>query len=62
LNEGLKTLSDHPLSGMECPEFGPNVRRKVIGRTLVFYQVTTDQIIVLRALDGRMDVAAEFLK
>jgi toxin ParE1/3/4 len=62
LNAGLRTLSDHPLSGPECPEFGPGVRRKVIGLTLVLYQVNADHIVVLRALDGRMDVETEFLK
>lgn len=62
LNAGLRTLADHPHSGPECSELGPGVRRKVIGLTLVFYQVGADQIIVLRALDGRMDVETEFLK
>jgi len=62
LDAGLKTLSDHPFSGVDCPEFGLGVRKKVIGLTLIFYTARSDEVVVLRALDGRMDLDAEILK
>jgi plasmid stabilization system protein ParE len=32
----------------------------VVGLYLVFYTVGADEIIVVRVIDGRMDVAEEF--
>ena len=62
LDEGFRTLSDHPNSGEERPELGPGVRRKVMGLTLIFYRAEGRQVVILRALDGRMDVETELLK
>jgi plasmid stabilization system protein ParE len=62
LDAGLTTLSDHPHSGVECPELGAGVRKKVIGLTLVFYKAYAEEVVILRALDGRMDIDAEILK
>ncbi|MDB5642347.1 MAG: plasmid stabilization system [Hyphomicrobiales bacterium] len=62
LDDGFRTLAEHPFSGEERTEFGPGVRRKVIGLTLVFDRADPQQLVILRALDGRMDVETEFLK
>jgi len=62
LDAGLRTLAEHPFSGQECPELGAGVRRKILGQTLIYYRVDPDCILVLRALDGRMDIATEFQK
>lgn len=61
LDAGFRTLASHPYCGRECPELGPGVRRLVVGMTLLFYTVEPEYILILRALDGRMDVDAEFL-
>lgn len=60
LDTGFQTLTEYPASGMECPEFGAGIRRKTIGLTIVFYKVDQNEMIILRAIDGRMDLESVF--
>ena len=62
INRGFETLAEFPESGQLCPEFGQGIRRKTISLTLVFYRIDDDALLILRAIDGRMDLLPQFRK
>jgi len=41
-------------------EFGPDIRVLLVGVYLVIYRIMPNEIVILRVIDGRMDVEAEF--
>jgi toxin ParE1/3/4 len=55
-------LSTLPLSGMARGDLQPEARHLVIGNHLVFYKVAKEEIVVLRVLDGRRNIAAKDLE
>jgi len=59
-NHRFAQLSALPYLGRERPEFGPGIRTLLSGNHLIFYRVGPERITVLRVIDGRMDVEAEF--
>ena len=60
LDTVFKRLARHPLSGTEWTELGDGLRRTLSGINIVIYRIEPDEIIILRVIDGRMDVEAEF--
>ena len=60
INSKLRQLSHFPFMGRERPEFAQNLRSALVRTHLIFYTVTGDQIVIMRVVDGRMDVDKEF--
>lgn len=56
----LRQLSHFPFMGRERPEFAPNLRSVLIRTYLVFYIVDKQEIVIMRIVDGRMDLDKEF--
>lgn len=52
--------SNFPFIGRDRSELAPDLRSAVVDTVLVLYTVSSDRIIVLRVIDGRMDVHYEF--
>jgi plasmid stabilization system protein ParE len=48
--------------GRPWPDADSAIRRLVAGSHLIFYREETTRLVILRVLDGRMDVEAELLK
>jgi len=53
-------LTRFPFIGPERSSLAPGLRGVVVGNYLIFYIVESDSIIVVRVIDGRMDVDEEF--
>lgn len=41
------------------PEFGPNLRSVTVSQQLIIYRHEATLVLILRVLDGRMDVETE---
>ena len=48
INRKIESLTTYPHLGEPQPQFGPNVRRIIVGKYLVFYQALDDCIRVMR--------------
>jgi toxin ParE1/3/4 len=53
-------LLDFPFLGRDRANFAPGVRSLPAGNHLIFYRVGQERVTILRVIDGRMDVEAEF--
>jgi len=53
-------LSRFPKMGRSRSDLHPSLRALLIENYIAFYYVRTEQIVVVRALDGRMNVEREF--
>lgn len=62
LEAAILRLGDFPLMGRERPEFGSGQRSLVAQNCVIFYRVEPALILILRVLDGRMDVETELLR
>jgi toxin ParE1/3/4 len=60
IDSNLKNLSRFPFIGRERANLAAGLRSLVVGLHLVFYVVEAGQIVVVRIIDGRMDVEEEF--
>ena len=56
----ISSLSVFPERGRMRSEFGPDIRVLLVGVYLVIYRIMPNEIVILRVIDGRMDVEAEF--
>lgn len=56
INDNLQRLADFPHSGRDRDEFGPGVRSLLVRSYLVFHRIEGDDIVVIRVVDGRMDL------
>ena len=56
----IEQLQAFPFVGVARPRLAPDVRVAVVGTYLILYKVETEAVIVLRIIDGRMDVDKEF--
>lgn len=56
----FKQLAQHPHSGSDWSEVGSGLRRIISGMNIIIYRIKPDEIVILRVIDGRMDVEAEF--
>jgi toxin ParE1/3/4 len=60
IDANFENLTRFPFIGRERSSLSPGLRCLVVGLYLVFYTVGVGEIIVIRVIDGRMDVAEEF--
>jgi toxin ParE1/3/4 len=60
IDEKFDQLSDLPFIGRKRSSLAPGLRSVVVGNHLIFYSVSPDSIIVVRIIDGRMDIDEEF--
>ena len=60
IDEKFSQLSGLPFIGRERSSLAPGVRSAVVGNHLIFYTVGRDAITIVRVIDGRMDIDAEF--
>ena len=59
-NACLRNLSEFPFIGRERPSLAAGVRSLVCGVHVVLYVGASSEIVVLRVIDGRMDIDEEF--
>ena len=52
----LKLLGSHPGIGQRCEQFGPAMRRFVVGSYVIYYQPISTGISVVRVLHSARDV------
>ncbi|MBI1868751.1 MAG: type II toxin-antitoxin system RelE/ParE family toxin [Methylocystis sp.] len=60
MRQRFQNLANFPFLGRARPDLGPDVRRLTVGKHLIFYRTEQNKILILRVIDGRMDVEAEF--
>jgi toxin ParE1/3/4 len=56
----LKNLAHFPFIGRDRSRLGRGLRSIVAENYLIFYRVERDCVFIVRVLDGRRDVDAEF--
>lgn len=56
----FRRLAEFPFLGRERSQLGKGIHGLVVGEHLIFYAVLEEVIGVVRVIDGRMDVDAEF--
>jgi toxin ParE1/3/4 len=56
----FRVIAEQPRIGRERPEFGAGVRSFVSGNHVILYAIDGAKIVILRVVDGRMDLDAEF--
>ena len=62
IDRKIQQLRHFPFIGRQRSSLAPGARSVVAGMHLIFYLVTDEQITVVRIIDGRMDIDAEFRK
>jgi len=55
----LRQIVRFPYIGRARPEFGPELRSVLVRNYVVLYSVTELEVIVVRVIDGRMDIDSE---
>ena len=60
IDDRFKNLSRFPFIGRERSSLAPGIRSVLVGTHLIFYLVERDRIVVVRVIDGRMDIDEEF--
>jgi toxin ParE1/3/4 len=60
IDDRFKNLSRFPFIGRERSSLAPGLRSVLVGTQLIFYLVEPDRIVVVRVIDGRMDIDEEF--
>ena len=53
-------LGRFPFIGRPRPSLAPGLRSLIAGAYLIFYTVEAEQITIVRVIDSRMDIDAEF--
>ncbi len=62
MDTSFENLARFPFIGRERSRFAPGLRCLVVGLHLVFYTVGSEQVSVVRVIDGRLDVDEEFFR
>ena len=60
IDEKMRNLANFPFIGPARPSLAAGMRSAVVGTHVIFYTVNNDHITVVRILDGRRDIDAEF--
>jgi toxin ParE1/3/4 len=60
IETNFENLLRFPFIGRERSNLAPGLRCLVVGLHLIFYVVEREDIIIVRVIDGRMDVDEEF--
>ena len=53
-------LRDFPESGVPRHDLTPGLRGRIAGYLLILYRLDAGRVVILRVIDGRMDIEAEF--
>ena len=56
----LEQLGQFPFIGPERPSLAAGIRVALAGTHLIIYRVDAEVVIVVRIIDGRMDIDEEF--
>jgi len=59
VDSNFENLARFPFIGRERSSLAPGLRCLVVGLYLIFYIIESDQITIVRVIDGRMDVDEE---
>lgn len=62
LETAILGLGEFPQMGRERLEFGAGQRSLVAQNYVIVYRIETSFVLILRVLDGRMDMEAELLR
>jgi toxin ParE1/3/4 len=60
IDANFENLTRFPFIGRERSNLSPGLRCLVVGLYLMFYTLDTEEITIVRVIDGRMDVDEEF--
>jgi toxin ParE1/3/4 len=60
IDRKFENLSHFPFIGRERSSLAPGLRSLVAGMYVIFYLVERDRVTIVRVLDGRRDIDAEF--
>jgi len=60
--EKIASLALFPERGVRRPALSKNARVLMVETYLVIYRIELDHVLVLRVLDGRMDIETEFIE
>jgi toxin ParE1/3/4 len=60
INLNFENLRRFPFIGKERSRLGPGIRCPIVGLHLTFCTGQSEQITIVRIIDGRMDVDEEF--
>jgi toxin ParE1/3/4 len=60
IDKKFDQLAWFPFIGRERSSLAPGLRSAVVGVHLILYTVLDDNIIIVRVIDGRMDIDEEF--
>ena len=61
-NTKIESLAHFPFIGRERSHFARGLRSAVVENYVIFYRVERERIVIVRVLDGRRDIEAEFEK
>jgi len=61
-NANLENLAHFPFIGRDRSIFAQGLRSIVVENYVLFYRVERERILIVRVLDGRRDIEAEFEK
>jgi len=60
INRQFENLRHFPFTGRARSSLGEEIRSLVSDSYVIFYQVTDTRIVIVRVLDSRRDIDAEF--
>ena len=60
IQDKFEHLSRFPFIGRERESLASGLRSLLAGTHLIFYVVESDRVVVIRVIDGRMDVEEQF--
>jgi toxin ParE1/3/4 len=60
IDANFDNLARFPFIGRDRSSLARGLRCLVVGQHLIFYTIEPDQIVIVRIIDGRMDVEEEF--
>lgn len=62
IDQKFSMLGENPRLGRERPEFGSGARSFVSRSYVILYRIGEAELMILRVLDGRMDIEAQLDK
>ena len=62
INKKFENLLHFPFIGRDRSDLGPGLRSIVADHYVIFYMVEVNRLTIVRVLDGRRDIDAEFLR
>lgn len=60
IEQRCQSLADFPRIGVSREELRPSLRSLSVGNYIIFYELIEDGIMVIRVLQGMMDIEAIF--